>query len=113
MHPEHHLKILRIDHAGISEEAVTKVPVGVAALRIGGAPASSASSSRLWGCAQTDARLPNGSGLSSAAWAGGGGAGCVISGLHAKALLGAHWQETRRYKAVLLALHTLGAAADD
>jgi hypothetical protein len=66
------------------------VPVGVGALRIGGATSSSASSSRLWGCAQTDGRLPDGSGLSSAAWAGGGGGGCAISGLRAKALSGAH-----------------------
>jgi hypothetical protein len=66
------------------------VPVGVAALRVGGALAPSASSSRQWGCSQTDSRLPDGSGLSSAAWAGGGGGGCVISGLRAKALSSAH-----------------------
>ena len=85
------LEDMRYDCAGTSDdEVVTKVPVGVAALRIGGAAPSSTSSSRLSGCAQTDGRLPDGSGLSSAAWASGGGSGCVITGLHAKALPGEH-----------------------
>lgn len=73
---------------------VTKVPVAVSALRVSGASvsgttAAAASSSHLWGCAKTDQQLPDGSGLSSATWAAGGGGGCIISGLHARVLPGA------------------------
>lgn len=84
-----------------ADDVVTKVPVGVEGLRLGGTaaaggkPGGTASDGArtqrrsIWGASAVRATFQDGSGLSSAAWGCEGTDGGCLKGLHAKVMPGA------------------------